>query len=120
MPESAEPGAALVVVLHGCTQNAAGYDESSGWSRLAEQHGFLLLYPEQQRLNNLKLCFNWFSPDDAAREKGEALSIRQMIKGVQGRHGTDPQRVFVRVCRLGAQWLRPCSPPIRRFSLAVR
>ena len=27
--------------------------------------------------------------------KGEALSIRQMIKGVQDRHGTDPQRVFV-------------------------
>jgi len=95
VPESAGPGAALVVVLHGCTQNAAGYDESSGWSRLAEQHGFLLLFPEQQRLNNPNLCFNWFSPDDAAREKGEALSIRQMVEGVQGRHGTDPQRVFV-------------------------
>jgi len=95
VPDSAGPGAALVVVLHGCTQNAAGYDESSGWSRLAEQHGFLLLYPEQQRLNNPNLCFNWFSPDDAAREKGEALSIRQMVKGVQDQHRTDPQRVFV-------------------------
>jgi poly(hydroxyalkanoate) depolymerase family esterase len=95
VPESAGPGAALVVVLHGCTQNAAGYDESSGWSRLAEQHGFLLLYPEQQRPNNPNLCFNWFSQSDAAREKGEALSIRQMIKGVQGKHETDPQRVFI-------------------------
>lgn len=95
VPESVGRGAPLVVVLHGCTQNAAGYDESSGWSRLAEDHGFLLLYPEQQRLNNPSLCFNWFSPDDAARDKGEALSIRQMVEAVQCRYGTDPQRVFV-------------------------
>lgn len=95
VPESAAPGAPLVVVLHGCTQNAAGYDESSGWSRLADQHGFVLLYPEQQRSNNPNLCFNWFSVDDAAREKGEALSIRQMVTGVQARHGTNPRRTFV-------------------------
>ena len=82
-PERAVSGAPLVVVLHGCTQNAAGYDESAGWSRLAEKHGFVLLYPEQQRSNNPNLCFNWFSPEDAARGKGEALSIRQMVAAVQ-------------------------------------
>ena len=94
-PERAAPAAPLVVVLHGCTQNAAGYDESSGWSRLADQHGFVLLYPEQQRSNNPNLCFNWFSPEDAARGKGEALSIREMVAAVQAQHGTDPHRVFV-------------------------
>ena len=94
-PPSGAPGAPLVVVLHGCTQNAAGYDESSGWSRLADQHGFVVLYPEQQRSNNPNLCFNWFSADDAARGKGEARSIREMVAAVQARHGTDPQRVFV-------------------------
>jgi poly(hydroxyalkanoate) depolymerase family esterase len=84
-----------VVVLHGCTQSAAGYDESSGWSRLADQHGFVLLYPEQQRANNPNLCFNWFSGDDATRGKGEALSIREMVACAHSRLGTDPQRVFV-------------------------
>lgn len=95
VPQSAAPGAPLVVVLHGCTQNAAGYDESSGWSRLADQHGFVVLYPEQQRANNPNLCFNWFSGDDAARGKGEARSIREMVATAQALHGTDPQRVFV-------------------------
>lgn len=95
VPADAAPGAPLVVVLHGCTQNAAGYDESSGWSRLADQHGFVLVYPEQQRLNNPNLCFNWFSPDDAARGKGEAMSIRQIVDLVQALHDTDPKRVFV-------------------------
>jgi len=95
LPDTAGPGAPLVVVLHGCTQNASAYDESSGWSRLADQFGFIVLYPEQQRANNPSLCFNWFSPADAARGQGEALSIRQMIAAVQTRHRTDGERVFV-------------------------
>ena len=95
VPESAGPGAPLVVVLHGCTQNAAGYDESSGWSRLADRHGFVVLYPEQQRSNNPNLCFNWFAPDDVTRGQGEARSIREMVAAVQARHQTDPARVFV-------------------------
>lgn len=94
-PATAAPGAPLVVVLHGCTQDAARYDESSGWSRLADHHGFVVLYPEQQRSNNPNLCFNWFSAGDAARGKGEAMSICEMIGAVIGRHATDPERVFV-------------------------
>ena len=42
-------GAPLVVVLHGCTQNARGYDHGSGWSAAADEHGFAVLFPEQQR-----------------------------------------------------------------------
>ncbi|MEO7277071.1 MAG: PHB depolymerase family esterase, partial [Sphingomicrobium sp.] len=95
VPKALARGAPLVVVLHGCSQTAAGYDESSGWSRLADQHGFVVLFPEQQRGNNSNLCFNWFSGDDAARDKGEALSIRHMIAAAHNRLGTDPSRVFV-------------------------
>jgi poly(hydroxyalkanoate) depolymerase family esterase len=95
VPETAGSGAPLVVVLHGCTQSASGYDESSGWSRLADQFGFIVLYPEQQRANNPNLCFNWFSPADAARGHGEALSIRQMITAVQTRHRINAERIFV-------------------------
>ena len=86
---------ALVVVLHGCTQTAAGYDHGSGWSRLADRHGFVLLYPEQDRANNANLCFNWFEPGDIARGKGEALSIRQMIESVAVAQGIDRDRIFV-------------------------
>ena len=95
VPENVAAAAPLVVVLHGCTQTAAGYDQSSGWSRLADLHGFVVLYPEQQRANNPNLCFNWFSADDARRGLGEARSIREMVAAVQTEHRTDPQRVFV-------------------------
>ena len=95
VPRSPDASPALVVVLHGCTQSAAGYDHGSGWSRLADAQGFALLYPEQQRGNNANLCFNWFHPGDTRRDAGEALSIRQMIAAMVARHGIDPARIFV-------------------------
>ena len=50
VPEHLPRAPALVVVLHGCGQTAAGYDLGAGWSTLAERYGFALLMPEQQRL----------------------------------------------------------------------
>ncbi|MDR7156975.1 poly(hydroxyalkanoate) depolymerase family esterase [Sphingobium xenophagum] len=95
VPANLAKGAALVVVLHGCTQNAAGYDHAAGWSHLADEQGFALLFPEQQRSNNPNLCFNWFSPVDSWRDSGEALSIRQMIDTMVATHGIDQSRIFV-------------------------
>lgn len=95
VPDSVAAGAPLVVVLHGCTQSAAGYDIGSGWSDMADRHGFMLLFPQQQRQNNPNLCFNWFSPADARRGSGEALSIRQMIDAFASRQRVDMRRVYV-------------------------
>jgi feruloyl esterase len=94
------PGAAgddppLVVVLHGCTQTAAGYDAGAGWSLLAERYGFALLLPEQRSSNNPKNCFTWFQAGDIERGHGEALSIRQMVDWMARNRGIDPSRVFV-------------------------
>jgi poly(hydroxyalkanoate) depolymerase family esterase len=95
VPEGLETPAALVVVLHGCTQNAAGYDQGSGWSRLADKHGFALLFPEQTRANNPNLCFNWYTANDSQRGMGEAASIRAMVEAMCGQHSIDPKRIFV-------------------------
>jgi poly(hydroxyalkanoate) depolymerase family esterase len=95
VPEGIAHGAPLVVVLHGCTQNASGYDRGSGWSNLADRHGFALLFPEQQRSNNMNLCFNWYQPEDIARGKGEAESIRAMVAQMVEAHHLDPARIFV-------------------------
>ena len=86
---------ALVVVLHGCTQTAAGYDLGAGWSTLADRYGFVLLFPEQQRSNNPNGCFNWFQPAHSRLGRGEPLSIRQMIEKSIVDQGIDRRRVFV-------------------------
>ena len=45
--------------------------------------------------NNQNACFNWFQPEDTARDRGEALSIRQMIDAMIARHSVDRSRVYV-------------------------
>lgn len=95
VPEHRPQAPALVVVLHGCGQTAAGYDLGAGWSTLAKHYGFALLMPEQQRSNNANGCFNWFNPEDTARDSGEACSIRQMIARMAADIGIDARRIFV-------------------------
>ena len=95
VPPGLPPGAALVVVLHGCTQNAAAYDHGAGWSELADRHGFALLFPEQQRGNNANLCFNWFEAGDVTSGRGEVESIRAMVLQMVETHRLDARRVFI-------------------------
>jgi poly(hydroxyalkanoate) depolymerase family esterase len=95
IPGSFRRGSALVVVLHGCGQTAAGYDLGAGWSTLAKQYGFALLMPEQRLSNNVNGCFNWFNPEDTARDRGEACSIRQMVARMVSDNGIDKRRIFI-------------------------
>jgi len=94
-PEPLAPRPGLVVVLHGCTQTAQAYDHGSGWSTLADAHGFALLYPEQKSANNANTCFSWFDPAHIARGKGEAGSIRTMIERMADDLDIDRDRIFV-------------------------
>ena len=95
VPKDLPASAPMVVVLHGCTQTAAGYDHGSGWSRLADRAGFAVLFPEQTRANNPNLCFNWFASEDTAQAGGEAESIAQMTETMIARHGLDRKRIYV-------------------------
>ncbi len=95
IPEELPENAPLVVLLHGCTQTAAGYDRGTGWSTLADRHGFALLLPEQKRTNNPLRCFNWFKDSDTTRDSGEAQSITEMVDRICRDHGLDRSRVFV-------------------------
>src|SRR4051812_50126379 len=95
VPEGHQQPPPLVVVLRGCGQSAAVYDLGAGWSTLAKHYGFALLMPEQQRANNANTCFNWFNPEDTARDSGEACSIREMIGHMTKAHRIDPRRGFL-------------------------
>ena len=95
VPETVTDSAPLVVVLHGCTQTAADYDQGAGWTALATAEGFAVLFPEQRRGNNANLCFNWFQPEDVRRGAGEIESIRQMIAAMLTSYKLDGRRVFI-------------------------
>ncbi|MFJ8692792.1 extracellular catalytic domain type 1 short-chain-length polyhydroxyalkanoate depolymerase [Streptomyces roseolilacinus] len=94
-PDALPSGAPLVVALHGCTQSAGDYHAHSGWSKYADLYGFALVFPQTSSANNGNSCFNWFEPGDSARDRGEALSIRQMVDKAVSRYGSDTRRVYV-------------------------
>lgn len=113
-PAGLKTPAPLVVVLHGCKQRAATFARDAGWLDLAESTKVVLLLPEQKGVNpfwydvawvapwvrllganNQNVCFNWFQPGDVARDRGEALSIAQMIVAMMARYPVDPSRVYI-------------------------
>src|SRR5437870_4116551 len=75
IPQGISANAPLVVVMHGCTQNATIVSGESGWNTLADRHKFYVVYPEQNSSNNSSYCFNWFQSGDQDRNQGEVLSI---------------------------------------------
>ena len=85
----------LVIALHGCTQRAEHYDDETGWVKFADKFHFALLLPQQKLANHPASCFRWFDPNDNERDKGEALSIRQMIEKMKTDSNIDPKRIYV-------------------------
>jgi poly(hydroxyalkanoate) depolymerase family esterase len=93
---------ALVVALHGCSQRASDFDDETGWTALAEEAGFLLLLPEQSPYNSPARCFNWFSPKDYRRDRGEPESIRHQVETLLAQYPIDRNRIFVTGLSAGA------------------
>jgi poly(hydroxyalkanoate) depolymerase family esterase len=100
VPAGVPPGTAvaLVCMLHGCTQDAAGFAAATRMNAAADRHGFAVVYPRQERADNPNCCWNWFLPQHHARGSGEPESIAGVVRelvdtgpGVE----IDPRRVFV-------------------------
>ena len=92
----------LVVVLHGCSQNAETVARQSGWNKLADYYDFYVLYPEQKFLNNPSGCFDWFKKNDILKNKGEVYSIKQMIDFAIDTYLIDTAKIFVYGLSAGA------------------
>ena len=99
-PAGAEPGAALplVCMLHGCTQDAASFAAATRMNEAADRHGFVVVYPQQDRGDNPQGCWNWFLPEHQRRDAGEPASIVASIRDLVATESPwtiDTERVFV-------------------------
>lgn len=95
VPAGLPAGRPVVVALHGCTQDAAGYGTGSGWIQLADRWGFSVVLPQQTSANNVSSCFDWFQTGDIERGQGEAASVAQMVDRQLADAGGDASRVYI-------------------------
>lgn len=91
----------LMVMLHGCGQDANSFAASTRMNRIAMRERFLVLYPEQDRLANAQGCWNWFDTG-TGRAYGEAALIMRIIDQVCLLHPVDKARVAVAGLSAGA------------------
>lgn len=94
-PDGLPAGRPVVVLLHGCTQNASGYFANSGWRKFADQWGFALILPQTSSANQTYSCFTWYENGDISRGQGEAASIRNMVAYAVNNQAADPNRIYV-------------------------
>jgi len=92
----------LVVMLHGCTQSAGDFAAGTGMNALADEHGFLVVYPEQDAAANASKCWNWFQEEDQSRNRGEPALIAGIVRDVAARHEVEGGRIYVAGFSAGA------------------
>ena len=85
----------LIVMLHGCTQSPDDFAAGTRMNDIAQESGFLVLYPAQAPRSNSSKCWNWFVPGDQKRGAGEPELLAGLTRHIMGMHRVDPNRVFV-------------------------
>lgn len=99
--KTGEP-APLVVALHGYTQTAEEYKETTQWHVLAGRYRFYVVFPQTQadivNAGGLPAAWKWWR-DFAAWTRSSFnqhyAPLLDVVEGAKARHDIDPDRVFI-------------------------
>jgi len=93
VPDRVAANPALLVAVHYCTGSGPAFYSGTEFASLADQYGFIVVYPSATRSGN---CFDVSSPG-ALRHDGtsDPAGIVSMVRYVQQQYHTDPNRTFV-------------------------
>jgi poly(hydroxyalkanoate) depolymerase family esterase len=92
----------LIVMLHGCKQDADDFANGTRMNQLAERHRFVVAYPAQSVGANGNNCWNWFHGVEQTRAGVEASLIAGITRSVADKVAIDERRVFVAGLSAGA------------------
>ena len=101
-PAESGEAAAMIVMLHGCTQSPDDFATGTRMNALADRYGFLVVYPAQAVEANGSRCWNWFRSEDQKRDLGEPALIAGITREVASAYHVDARRIFVAGMSAGA------------------
>lgn len=85
----------LIIMLHGCKQNATDFAFGTGMNVLAEQKVCLVAYPIQPYSASHNQCWNWYQPQHQHRDFGEPSIIAGITLEIMSNFKVDAMRVYV-------------------------
>jgi poly(hydroxyalkanoate) depolymerase family esterase len=85
----------LIIMLHGCGQDADDFACGTGMNALAEKFHCLVAYPEQSACANGGKCWNWFEDAHHHRGQGEPALIAGVTNKIIAEYAVDAAKVFV-------------------------
>ncbi|KAG9255929.1 PHB depolymerase family esterase [Emericellopsis atlantica] len=99
-PDNLPANPPLIVAVHYCTGTAQAYYGGTQYANLADQHGFIVVYPESPYSGG---CWDVSSDATLTHEGGgDSQGIASMVKYSISQYGVDASRVFVTGSSSGA------------------
>lgn len=93
VPRRLRPDPAILVAVHGCDEDGQTFYETTGFSTLADEYGFIVIYPSSSEPD---LCWDTSSyqalrPDGGSDPEG----IMSMITYTEREYHANPHRIYV-------------------------
>ena len=103
VPDRLQARPAVLVNPHWCHGSARATFEGTRFARLADAHGFLVIYPQAPRRAGDDACWDVSSRETLAHDAGgDSLGIVNMVRWAVGRYSADAGRIFVAGVSSGA------------------
>ncbi len=90
--------APLLMLLHGCDQDAEGFVDTTRFTAVADRHGIVLVAPEQIRRDHLNRCWRWYEVRHQQRGIGEPALLTGVVTDMvdeRARWRINPRLVYV-------------------------
>jgi acetylxylan esterase len=91
VPDNLAPKPALVLGIHWCGGSANAFYTGTEWARLADQYGFIVVYPSVTRASK---CWDVASEASLSGTGSDSVGIKSMMDWTISRYGVDTDKIF--------------------------
>jgi acetylxylan esterase len=100
VPTNVKPNPPILVALHQCTGTGPGFFSSTAFASLADQYGFIVIYPDANRSGQ---CWDVSSSQALTRNGGsDPVGIMSMVTYAEQHYGGNANQVYVTGASSGA------------------